>query len=102
MLRVLRYGVRFQRARLFGHVGTCDLPLNGLQVLGVCLSALLVGDYIEGYSLSFVECCQAGLLDGGDVNENVGRSIVKGDETKAPSRIEELHRTNRHYQSPWF
>jgi hypothetical protein len=70
--------------------------------LGVCFPAFLVHDRIEGYSLSFVECRQAGLLDGGDVNENVGASIFRGYETKAFLRIEELHRTDRHDQSPWF
>src|ERR1700687_1809822 len=69
----------------------CDLTLNSLQVLGICLPTLLVGDYIEGYSLSFVECCEAGLLDCGDVNENVGTSIVRADETKAFLCIEKFH-----------
>ena len=49
-----------------------------------------------------MECCQAGLLDGGDVNENVGTSIVRADETKSFLRIKELHRTDRHGRPPCF
>jgi hypothetical protein len=94
---MLRRGeVRLQRAQ----VGTCDLLLNSLQVLGVCFPALLVDDCIEGYSLSFVECRQTGLLDGADVNENVGTSAFRGDEPEAFLCMEELHRTDRHDQSP--
>jgi hypothetical protein len=49
-----------------------------------------------------VECRQAGLLDGGDVNENIGAPAFRAYETKAFLRIEELHRTDRHDQSPGF
>src|SRR5262245_66682741 len=41
--------------------------------------------------------CHARLLDSADMNKNVRRSIVGGDEAKALLGVEKLHCTNRHY-----
>jgi hypothetical protein len=70
--------------------------LSRSEILGVCFSSFRVGYGVERHALSLVENCHASFLDGADMNENVGRAIVRCNETEASLRIEKLHSTDCH------
>ena len=51
---------------------------------------------LETDALPFRQVAEAGALDGGDVDEYVLGSIIRRDEAKTPSGIEEFHGTSLH------
>src|ERR1700694_1773541 len=72
------------------------------EVHGLGSLSLLVGLDIEGNALTLGQRLQSGLLDRGNVNENIARTIVGLDEAIAPFAVEELDRTGlRHRETPF-
>jgi hypothetical protein len=71
-----------------------------LQLVGRHLAALAVLDELEAHLLAFVQRVQTGTLHRADMNENVRSTIIRFDEAKAPSRIEEFYSSGRHVVSP--
>lgn len=68
--------------------------LSGLKVDGLRPARIALD--LETDALPFRQVAEAGALDGGDVDEYVLGSIIRRDEAKTPSGIEEFHGTSLH------
>src|SRR3954451_7873295 len=82
------------------HFNCLDRPLRSAaddEIDRFRALALLVRLDIEADVLPFVQHLQPGLLDSGDVDEDVSRAIVRLDETVTTFPVEELyHSSLRH------
>ena len=63
-----------------------------------CLRAALIVLHLKVDLLTFSQSAHSSLLDGGDVDEHVLATLIRGDETKTTCGVEELYDTCRHFR----
>ena len=87
---------RFAQPREIGvRANASSKALIGLQIDG--LGASRIGFDVEAHCLALIEPRQAGLLDRGDMNKHIFRTVFGGNETEATSRIKKFYSTFSHY-----
>ena len=73
-----------------------DRSGDAFQIFSGHLAALPVGDKVELELLALEQIVEAGALDGADVDEGVGPTVVRGDESKALLRVEPFDGSRSH------
>jgi hypothetical protein len=108
----VRGGCRGEASLVGGDIGDGEAPICGTRDSHVAETSALnfeifcrgfapVGDFIEFDNLTFVQTAEAGLLDCGDMDEDIfSAPSLRLNKSVPLLRIEPLHAAARHYLSP--